>query len=314
MQLVRGAHNIQPNHPGCVLTIGNFDGVHLGHCRVVQALVAKAKQLNCVSAVMVFEPQPQELFSPATAPARLSRLRDKYIQLKKLGVDTLICINFNGKFAGYSAEYFIEQLLVKKLAVQHLIIGDDFRFGHKRQGDFTLLRAAGAKFGFSVTDTSTYKLAECRISSTEIRKALERDDLVAAQQMLGRPYSIVGRVFHGDKQGRTLGFPTANLLLKRRVTPVAGVFVVHVNTERTSYYGVANIGSRPTVNGTKQQLEVHIFEFSGDLYGQTIEVVLLQKLRAERKFASMEELTAQISQDSRQALHVVAQLSTATKL
>jgi len=309
MQLVRGAHNIKQAQQGCVLTIGNFDGVHLGHARVIAALVEKAKKYQCISAVMVFEPQPQELFSPETAPARLSRLRDKYIQLKKLGVDQLICINFNVKFAQSSAQHFIEQILVARLAIKHLIIGDDFRFGHKRHGDFSLLKVAGEQFGFSVTDTATYKLADCRISSTEIRKALEQNDLSTAEQMLGRPYSIVGRVFHGDKRGRQLGFPTANVLLNRLVSPVSGVYVVQVKTEQTQYYGVANIGSRPTVNGIRQQLEVHIFNFNDNLYGQTIEVILLTKLREEQKFASVVELTAQIAKDSDQAKQMLSALA-----
>lgn len=310
MQLIRGVHNIKPTVKGGVLTIGNFDGVHLGHSRVINALVAKAKALQCPAAVMVFEPQPQELFSPITAPARLSRLIDKYVLLKNLGVEYLICVNFNHRFASLSAEAFIEELLVKKLAIKHLIIGDDFRFGRNRSGDFSLLCQAGKKFGFSVSDTASYKLADCRISSTEIRLALEQDRLEDAANMLGRPYAIIGRVVHGDKQGRQLGFPTANVLLKRRVSPVAGVYVVQVNTEQGGFYGVANIGSRPTVAGVRQQLEVHIFDFMADLYGQTIAVVLLKKLRAERRFDSLTALTEQITRDSEQARLFVQQLDT----
>lgn len=301
MQLVRGLHNIQSEDHGCVLTIGNFDGVHLGHRQVINALVEKAKRLNCAAAVMVFEPQPQELFSPETAPARLSRLRDKYQLLKQLGVQRLICVNFNKKFASLSAEEFIKHLLVDRLGIKHLIIGDDFHFGKNRVGNFEMLCRAGEQFGFCVSDTASYKLANCRISSTEIRQALERDALAEAQRMLGRPYSILGRVFHGDKRGRQLGFPTANVLLKRRVSPVSGVYVVQVNTPYGLFYGVANIGSRPTVSGIRQQLEVHIFDFSADLYGQSIEVVMLNKIRDEIKFSSLGELTAQISIDSEQA-------------
>jgi len=160
-----------------------------------------------------------------------------------------------------------------------------------------------------VSDTASYKLAECRISSTEIRKALEKNELAEAEQMLGRAYSIIGRVFHGDKRGRQLGFPTANVLLKRRVSPVSGVFVVKVNTQNGNYYGVANIGARPTVSGIRQQLEVHIFDFLKDIYGQTIEVVLLNKLREEMKFDSLTSLTDQISRDSKQARHYVRALN-----
>ena len=308
MQLIRGIHNIQSQDHGCVLTIGNFDGVHLGHARVITALIEKAKALNCTPAVMIFEPQPQELFSPETAPARLSRLRDKYVLLAHLGVDQMICVNFNHKFANLSAQSFVEKLLVERLNVKYLIIGDDFRFGKNRQGDFNTLSQASDKFNFGLSDTESYKLSDCRISSTEIRQALQKDDLKEAESMLGRPYSIIGRVFHGDKRGRQLGFPTANVLLKRRVSPISGVYVVKVKTVEHCFYGVANIGSRPTVSGVRQQLEVHIFNFNENIYGQTIEVVMLKKLRNEMKFSSLDELTKQITQDSEQAKAFVQHL------
>ncbi|NQZ24086.1 MAG: bifunctional riboflavin kinase/FAD synthetase [Colwellia sp.] len=308
MQLIRGIHNIQAEDHGCVLTIGNFDGVHLGHARVINALIKKAKALKCTPTVMIFEPQPQELFSPQTAPARLTRLRDKYFLLKQLGVQRLICVNFHREFANKNAQEFIEGLLVKQLGIKHLIIGDDFRFGKNRIGDFTLLKQAGDQFNFSVSDTASFKLEDCRISSTQIRNALVHDKLDDVEKMLGRAYSIIGRVFHGDKRGRQLGFPTANVLLKRRVSPISGVYVVKVNTIDSRFYGVANIGSRPTVSGVRQQLEVHIFNFNADLYGQTIEVVMLKKLRNEIKFSSIDELTKQITQDSEQAKTFVQSL------
>ncbi len=308
MQLVRGIHNIQAIDHGCVLTIGNFDGVHLGHQRVINALVAKAKALNSIAAVLVFEPQPIELFAPEKAPARLCRLRDKYNLLKKLGVERLICVNFNRTFANQSAEAFIENLLVKKLGIKHLIIGDDFHFGKNRLGNFDMLCQAGKKFHFGVSDTASFKRANCRISSTEIRNALEHDKLDDAAEMLGRPYSIIGRVFHGDKRGRTIGFPTANVLLKRRVSPVSGVYVVRIRRDNDVFYGVANVGSRPTVSGIRQQLEVHVFDFDDDLYGQIIEVDLLHKLRSETKFDSITALTQQIKQDSEQAQQYVRNL------
>jgi len=306
MQLVRGIHNIRLQDHGCVLTIGNFDGVHLGHQQVIKALVRKAKALNSVAAVLVFEPQPQELFSPETAPARLCRLRDKYNLLAKLGVQRLICVNFTLKFANQSAQHFIEHLLVNKLGIKHLIVGDDFHFGKNRTGNFSMLCQAGDKYGFDVSDTTSYKMADCRISSTVIRQALEQDDLVTVKQMLGREYSIIGRVFHGDKRGRQLGFPTANVLLKRRVSPLSGVFAVLVNTNMGQFKGVANIGARPTINGVRQQLEVHIFDFDENLYGQCIEVIVKKKLRPVIKFDSLEALTAQIHQDSEQAKQVLA--------
>jgi riboflavin kinase/FMN adenylyltransferase len=306
MQLVRGIHNIRPQDHGCVLTIGNFDGVHLGHQQVIKALVSKAKALNCVAAVLVFEPQPQELFSPNTAPARLCRLRDKYNLLAQLGVQRLICVNFTIKFSQQSAHYFIEHLLVEKLGIKHLIVGDDFHFGKNRQGNFPMLCQAGQKLGFAVSDTASYKMADCRISSTAIRQALEHDDLASAKQMLGREYSIIGRVFHGDKRGRQLGFPTANVLLKRRVSPLSGVFAVMVNTSTGQFKGVANVGARPTVAGVRQQLEVHLFDFDQGLYGQCIEVIIKKKLRPVIKFDSLEALTTQIKVDSEQAKQALA--------
>jgi riboflavin kinase/FMN adenylyltransferase len=306
MQLVRGIHNIRPQDHGCVLTIGNFDGVHLGHQQVIKALVSKAKALNCVAAVLVFEPQPQELFSPDTAPARLCRLRDKYNLLAQLGVQRLICVNFTIKFSQQSAHYFIEHLLVEKLGIKHLIVGDDFHFGKNRQGNFPMLCQAGQKLGFAVSDTASYKMADCRISSTAIRQALEHDELASAKQMLGREYSIIGRVFHGDKRGRQLGFPTANVLLKRRVSPLSGVFAVMVNTNTGQFKGVANVGARPTVAGVRQQLEVHSFDFDQGLYGQCIEVIIKKKLRPVIKFDSLEALTKQIKKDSEQAKQALA--------
>ncbi len=306
MQLVRGIHNIRLADHGCVLTIGNFDGVHLGHQQVIKALVSKAKALRCVPAVLVFEPQPQELFSPETAPARLCRLRDKYNLLAKLGVQRLICVNFTAKFAAQSAEHFIGSLLVNKLGIKHLIVGDDFHFGKNRAGNFQMLCQAGKDYGFDVSDTASYKMADCRISSTAIRQALEQDKLTDAKHMLGREYSIIGRVFHGDKRGRQLGFPTANVLLKRRVSPLSGVFAVMVNTNTGQFKGVANIGERPTVNGIRQQLEVHLFDFDASLYGQCIEVIVKKKIRPVKRFENLAALTEQIKQDSEQAKQVLA--------
>ena len=308
MQLVRGIHNIQPEDHGCVLTIGNFDGVHIGHQRVISALVTKAKALNCVAAVLVFEPQPQELFAPEQAPARLCRLRDKYALLAQLGVQRLICVNFTLGFASQSAEQFIENLLVEKLGIKHLIVGDDFHFGKNRVGDFAMLSQAGKAYGFNVTDTASCKMANCRVSSTAIRQALAQDNLADVEKMLGRAYSIMGKVFHGDKRGRQLGFPTANVLLKRHKSPLTGVFAVKVKTSNGLFNGVANIGARPTVQGIRQQLEVHIFNFNDDLYGQIIEVIIKKKLRPVMKFDSLTALTTQIKLDSEQAKQVLSNI------
>ncbi len=298
MELIRGLCNLKPQHLGCVLTIGKFDGVHLGHQAVLSKLIAKAKALGVPSTVMVFEPQPEELFTPQHAPARLSLLRDKYIELKKLGVERLLCIKFDEKFASYSADEFVQSLLVDKLGTQFLVVGDDFRFGKKRAGDFALLQKCGQQQGFEVVSTQSFTLEKARISSTAIRQALANNQFSVAEKMLGRPFSIAGKVLHGDKKGRTIGFPTANVLLKRCKTPVHGVFAVTVYLQDQEYKGVANIGNRPTVNGERSQLEVHVFNFNKNIYGHFISVVLQQKIRDEMKFDSFELLHQQIQKDA----------------
>ena len=302
MELIRGLHNIQDRHKGCVLTIGKFDGVHLGHQAVLSRLVEKANKLSLPSVVMVFEPQPEEVFTPQHAPARLSRLRDKYTDFAELGIDRLLVINFNQKLSSMTADAFVEDLLVQKLGVKFLVVGDDFKFGHKRQGNFDLLQRASARYGFDVVSTQSFKLLECRISSTEIRTALEQSDFELAEKMLGKPFVISGRVVHGDKKGRTIGFPTANVLLKRCTSPVQGVFAVEIKIKDDRYQGVANVGTRPTVKGERSQLEVHIFDFKQSIYGELVEVSFVSKIREEQKFESFEALQSQIKIDAQAAL------------
>ncbi|KJR31982.1 riboflavin biosynthesis protein RibF [Vibrio navarrensis] len=302
MELIRGIHNIRSQHRGCVLTIGNFDGVHLGHQQVLRQVSQQARAMSLPSVVMTFEPQPMELFAKEKAPARLTRLRDKFVQLGKLGLDRLLCVNFNRHFAALDAEAFIRDLLVERLGVKFLVVGDDFCFGKARQGNFAMLQEAGKKYGFTVVNTQSFCLEQLRVSSTAIREALADDDLPAAAQMLGRDYSISGRVSHGRKLGRTIGFPTANIPLKRCVSPVSGVYVVQaLGLGQNAIGGVANIGQRPTVNGVRQQLEVHLFDFQANLYGKQLEVVLLNKLRDEKKFESFDALKRQIELDAEAA-------------
>lgn len=304
LQLIRGLHNLRQQQRGCVLTIGKFDGVHLGHQAVLTNLVEKAKLLGLPSTVMIFEPQPEEVFAPQHAPARLSRFRDKYEQFKALGIERLICVRFNKAFASMSPESFIQDLLVKQLGVKFLVVGDDFRFGHQRQGDFESLLRAGSTAGFDVVSTQSFKLANCRISSTEVRDALSNSDFALAKEMLGREFTIAGRVNHGDKKGRTIGFPTANVLLKRCTSPISGVFAVEVKIASEVFKGVANIGNRPTVSGTRSQLEVHLFDVSKDLYGTYIEVAIKQKLRDEIKFDNFAQLHQQIKRDAQAAREI----------
>ena len=306
MELVRGLHNLRAEHKGCVLTIGKFDGVHLGHQAVLQNLLAQARRLALPTTVMVFEPQPEEVFRPDQAPARLSTLRDKYRLFQQQGVDRLLCVRFNRAFAQQPAEAFIKEWLVDKLGTAFLVVGDDFRFGAGRRGDFTMLSQAAAHYGFTVVSTQSFCHLSQRVSSTAVRDALQQGDFTATTAMLGRPYALEGRVVHGEKKGRTIGFPTANLLLKRVKSPLAGVFVVTVEVLGQRYGGVANIGWRPTVAGERAQIEVHIFAFNGDLYGQPLKVTPLSRLRGEQKFSSFDALKQQIIRDAEQARHYLA--------
>jgi len=301
MELIRGIHNLRSEHVGCVLTIGNFDGVHRGHQAVLSRLQEQATQLGLPSCVMVFEPQPLEFFARDKAPARLSRLRDKYEGIAALNIDRLLCVKFDHAFAELTAAEFIEQILVRKLAVRFLVIGDDFRFGLQRRGDFALLVEAGRQYGFQVLSTDTLLHDQQRVSSTLLREALREGRLEDVTQMLGHPYTITGRVAHGAKLGRTIGFPTANIHLKRLVVPVQGVYAVQVLIADAIHFGVANIGFRPTVNGTRSQLEVHIFDFKGDLYGKQLQIQVCHKLRDEQKFPSFPALQTQITMDAHQA-------------
>ena len=298
MKLIRGIHNSGQAPHGCVLTIGNFDGVHRGHQALLQRLRAEGRERGLPVVVMIFEPQPLELFATDKAPARLTRLRDKVRYLAESGVDYVLCVRFDRRFAALTAQAFISNLLVKRLGVQYLAVGDDFRFGAGREGDFLLLQKAGAEFGFDVTSTQTFCEGGLRISSTAVRQALAEDDLELAQTLLGHPFSISGRVVHGDELGRTIGFPTANLPLRRQVSPVKGVYAVEVAGLGDKLLpGVANIGTRPTVAGVRQQLEVHLLDVAMDLYGRHIDVILRKKIRNEQRFASLDDLKAQIARD-----------------
>ncbi len=298
MKLIRGIHNLSQAPQGCVLTIGNFDGVHRGHQALLRGLNAEGRKRGLPVVVMMFEPQPLELFAGDKAPARLTRLREKLRYLAECGVDYVLCVRFDRRFAALTAQNFVSDLLVDRLGVRFLAVGDDFRFGAGRQGDFLLLQKAGLEYGFDVTSTQTFCEGGVRISSTAVRQALAEDDLPLAESLLGHPFSISGRVVHGDALGRTIGFPTANVPLRRQVSPVKGVYAVEVmGLGDKPLPGVANIGTRPTVKGVRQQLEVHLLDVVMDLYGRHIEVVLRKKIRSEKRFASLDELKAQIAKD-----------------
>ena len=298
MQLVRGLHNLRPQDRGCVATIGNFDGVHRGHQAILARLRERARELGVPSCVVIFEPQPREYFAPDTAPARLARLRDKLALLAEEGVDRVLCLAFNQRLCKLSAAEFVDTILVDGLGVQHLEVGDDFRFGCDRLGDFDFLLQAGVVQGFTVEAAQTVELDGIRVSSTQVRKALAAADFSLAEQLLGRPYRIAGRVLHGQKLARQLGWPTANVQLKRRRVPFTGVYQVSAEIDGTLWPGVANIGVRPTVAGDgSAHLEVHLLDFAGDLYGRRLTVVFHHKLRDEQRFASLEALKSAIDAD-----------------
>ena len=302
MELIRGLQNIRSEHHGCVATIGNFDGVHLGHQAVLGQLAEKAAELCLPTVLITFEPQPMEYFVPDKVPARLTRFREKMLALQRYSVDRVCCLSFNDKLANLTAQAFVEQILSEKLGVKNIVVGDDFRFGLNRSGTFDMLVTAGEKHGFQVVSMHTFEIDAKRVSSTRIRKALEKGDMATAEKLLGRCYRMSGRVAHGEKLGRELGFPTANIHLHRHASAVQGIFVVEVfGLDGEPVQGVASVGTRPTVNETKALLEVFLLDFDQDIYGRHIQVSFLKKLRDEEKFDSIEELKQQIQMDVEQA-------------
>ncbi len=302
MELIRGLHNLRACHRGNAVTIGNFDGVHLGHQAMLAALRAEAAALGVPSLVMCFEPQPQEFFAGEQAPGRLMTWRDKVEALAACGVDRVLLVRFDERFRAYSAQGFINDLLVRDLGSRHVLVGDDFRFGCDRSGDHALLQRLGAQAGFSVGHMPTVTVGEGRVSSTRLRAAVAAGDFVLAEELAGRPFAISGRVVHGDKLGRTLGLPTANLMMRRKVLPLRGVYAVEVSEVAAggtapALPGVANVGSRPTVQGVQARCEAHLLNFRGDLYGRRLRVVFRHKLRDEQRFPSLDALKAAIEAD-----------------
>jgi riboflavin kinase/FMN adenylyltransferase len=298
MELIRGLHNLRPRHRGCVTTIGAFDGVHYGHQAVLQRLIDSGREIGLPTTVVVFEPLPREFFAPQQAPARLMSFREKFNAFKALGVDRVLRIRFTEILREMDASEFVRRVFVDGLGAKHIIIGDDLRFGRNRGGNFDLLREIGLKDGFTVEATETLTIGEERVSSTRIRKALEAIDFDLASSLLGRPFSISGKVMVGQQLGRQLGAPTANLELHRLRSPLSGVFAVDAIIDQKTVHGVANVGTRPTVgDGLKAILEVHLLDFDSDIYGKNIEVVFRKKIRDEKKFESIDDLKQQIHHD-----------------
>ena len=285
------------------LTIGNFDGVHRGHRAMLQRLVEKTRELQLPCSVLTFEPHPREFFSPASAPARLSRLREKLELLTEAGIQRTHVLRFGAQLAALAADRFVEDVLVRGLGVRWLLVGRDFRFGARRVGDFAVLETAAAARGFEVEAMGDVAEAGTRISSSSVRASLAAGDLAGAARLLGRDYTMSGRVAHGEKLGRTLGFPTANIVLRRR-PPLTGIFVVTAELEETHAVlrGVASVGRRPTVKqNAAPLLEVHLFDWEGELYGRHLRVNFLHKLRDEAKYDGLDALRSAIGQDVAQA-------------
>ena len=302
MELIRGLHNLREKHRGCVATIGNFDGVHLGHCKVLEQVKQKAEELGLPSVVITFEPQPREFFGGADAPPRLTRFGEKFRLLEAQGIDRHLCLTFNERLRAMTANQFVEELLLRGLSVKHFVVGDDFRFGCDRTGDYTMLRAAGEKHGFTVVNTHTFELDGERISSSRVRSVLENNQLDEAAQLLGRTYTVSGRVMHGQKLGRQLGVPTANVRMHRFPCPLRGVYAVETSGEGVGrLQGVCNVGLRPTVCGQQPVLEVHLFDFDQEIYGQLLTVEFKHFIRDERKFDGIDMLKQQIFKDIEEA-------------
>ena len=285
------------------LTIGNFDGVHLGHQAMLARLKEAANRLGLVSCVMTFEPHPREFFAPDQAPTRLTSLREKLELLAELGVERVQVCRFNFDFAKISAEDFIARILQRGLGVRWILVGDDFRFGARRAGDFAMLKACSVRHGFEVAEMPSLTVDGLRVSSTAVREALASGDLDLARRLLGRPYSISGRVVDGDKLGKKIGFPTANMQLRHNRPPLSGIFAVEVHgaAESSSQRvtrGVASLGVRPTVHESgKPVLEVHLFDFDREIYGRHLRMDFLHKLRDEEKYPDLDTLTRQIERD-----------------
>jgi riboflavin kinase/FMN adenylyltransferase len=306
MELVRGLHNLRDRHRGSVVTIGNYDGVHRGHQHMLDALRRRATALAAPATVVTFEPTPREYFEGTTAPARLMRLREKLEVLPRYGVERVVVLRFDRTMQAMGADEFVDRLLVRGLGTRHLVVGHDFRFARRREGTVATLREAGGRHGFEVEEVERFLVDGDRVSSSLAREALGRGDLDRAAMLLGRPYRMAGRVRRGRQLGRRLGFPTANLALHRAVVPLWGVFAVRVSGAGLERHpAVVSLGTRPTLEGTEPLLEVHLFDFDGELYGRYLDVDFVRRLRDERRFESLDALVDQMHRDAAEARSVL---------
>lgn len=301
-ELIRELYNLTQRHTGCVVTIGNFDGVHRGHLQVLNFLKQIAAQLALPSLVIIFEPQPLEFFIPHTAPPRLTRWQEKFFLLAQAKIDKVLVIRFTAWLAALRAKQFVTDILHDRLGVRQMVIGEDFKFGHAKEGDVALLQTLGQELEMAVTIVPPLKINGKRISSTGIRQLLAEGNLEQAETLLGGPYFMIGRIVYGNQLGRQLGFPTANIYLHRTATPLVGIYAVRLyGIDAKILPGVAYIGTRPTIHGTRTVLEVHLFNFDKNIYGKKVRVEFCKKIRDDKKFASLELLKQQISHDVKEA-------------
>ena len=299
MELIRGLHNLRPEHRGCALTVGAFDGIHRGHQSVLAHLRARAAERHLPSAVIVFEPLPREYFRPLEAPPRITNFRERLQALAGTGIDRVLVLKFDAALRSMSADEFISEVFVNGLGGEYVALGDDFRFGNSREGDYEYARAASKRYGYEVQQTATFELDGERVSSTRVREVLANADFETAERLLGRPFTLTGRVEYGRQLGRELGAPTANIRLNRLKSPLSGVYAVRVDgAGLDGAHGVANVGTRPTIGDSlKANLEVHLLDRSVDLYGKRLTVRFAHKLRDEKKYDSLEDLKAGIGAD-----------------
>lgn len=301
MKLIRAIRSPHLPKQGCVLTIGNFDAVHLGHQQILKTLRKRADSLGLPAVVMTFDPHPEEYFLKDKSSPRITDRATRYFALRNQGVDVMLLLRFNQSLAQTTAEDFIAEYLIDALKVKHLLIGDDFHFGRNRAGNITMLKEFSTQGNYEVEDTDTIIDQDERVSSTRVRHLLERGDLESAKRLLGRRYNLVGRVIRGQQLGRQWGFPTLNLAINHKPV-LTGVFAVEVKGLNGKVVpGVANLGTRPTVDGLRTLLEVHLFDFDRSIYGERVCVEFVQKIREERKFDSFDALKAQIKKDTERA-------------
>lgn len=299
MQIHYGLDNIHIENP--VVTMGSFDGVHKGHVKVIEGLKKCAAGWHGESVIITFDPHPREVLYPfEKRPGILTTLTEKTAILETYGVEHLVIIKFNSELAALTYDDFVKHILVDKMGITGLVVGYDHRFGKNREGNFEVLKNLAEKYHFFIEQEEVLVTNEVNVSSTKIRTALELGDVALVEEFLGYKYSISGEVVHGDKIGRTIGFPTANLRVddERKLLPAAGVYAVKVTLQGKEYIGMLNVGIRPTVsNSGVIRLEVHIFDFEGDIYGKKLSVLLVQRVRGERKFDNIQELSMQLFKD-----------------